>query len=96
MSITHPMPEQMTHPNWLTPASAVRCVAEVATYAIASTIVRRAVMRAHRELVALDDRTLSDIGLVRSELTSLLAAVAERRTAAVLAQSPWSRPRLDA
>ncbi|MGE8941481.1 DUF1127 domain-containing protein [Leptospira interrogans] len=78
MSITHPMPEQMTHPSWPTPASAVRCVAEVAINAIASTIVRRAVMRARRELVALDDRTLSDIGLVRSELTSLLAAIAER------------------
>ncbi len=88
MSITHPAPEQLTHTKWLTLPSAVKYVATAATNAIASIIVGRTVMRDHRELVALDDSTLSDIGLVRSELTSLLAAIAERRTAAVLAQFP--------
>ena len=51
------------------------------SHVIASAVVRRAERQARRELAALDDRTLGDMGLARSELTSLLEALAETRTA---------------
>ena len=94
MSGTNPMPEQMSVPNWPTLPRVVKYLGAIAANATAWIVVRRATKQAHRELVALDDRTLADIGLVRGELTSLLEALAEARTAAVLAQFPWNRPRM--
>ena len=61
---------------------------EFAALAIASAVLRRAARQAYRELAALDDRTVKDIGLVRCELASIAEAVAETRTAAAFAQFP--------
>jgi uncharacterized protein YjiS (DUF1127 family) len=96
MSNAKPASAQMTVPSWLTLPQAARYLAEIAAHAIASLVLRRAARQAHRKLMTLDDRTLADIGLVRSELTSLLEALAETRTAAVLSQLPWNRPRTGA
>jgi uncharacterized protein YjiS (DUF1127 family) len=65
-------------------------LAELAALAIASAVLRRAARRAYRELAALDDRTLKDIGLARSALASISQAVAEGQAAAVIAQFPWA------
>ena len=75
---------------------AAGCLADIAAHAIASAVLRRAARQAHRELAALDDRTLADAGLVRAELMSLLEVLVETRTAAVLGQFPWNRPRMGA
>jgi uncharacterized protein YjiS (DUF1127 family) len=83
-------------PSWLTLPQAARSLAEVVAHAIALAVLRRATCQAHRELAALDDRTLADLGLVRAELTSLLEVLAETRTATVFAQFPWNRPRMGA
>lgn len=96
MSRSNTAPEQISEPNWLTLRQVAGTVAAITANAIASTVMRRAASQAHRELAALDDRTLADIGLVRPELTSLLESLAETRTAAVLAQFPWNRPRIGA
>jgi uncharacterized protein YjiS (DUF1127 family) len=96
MSTTNPAPAQMTVPSWPRLPQAVRYLAQIAAHAIASAVLMSAARQAHRELAALDDRMLADIGLVRAELTSLLEALAEARTAGVLAQFPWNRPRMGA
>jgi uncharacterized protein YjiS (DUF1127 family) len=71
-------------------------LAEFATRAIAAGVLRHAARQAYRELAALDDRTLKDIGLPRCELASIAQAIAEIRSAAVLAQFPWTNPRISA
>jgi len=71
-------------------------LAELAALAVASAILRRAARQAYRELAALDDRTLRDIGLARCELASIAQTFAETRTAAALAQFPWTNPRISA
>lgn len=88
MSRTNPTPGQMSIPNWPPLPRVFRCLG-----AIASAVVRRATKQAHRELVALDDRTLADIGLVRADLMSLLETLTVTRTAAVLSPSIWNCPR---
>jgi uncharacterized protein YjiS (DUF1127 family) len=75
---------------------AVRYVAAIAASWIVPAVVRRVERRAHRELAALDDRTLADMGLARAELMSLLDALAETRAAVSLSQFPWTCPRLGA
>jgi uncharacterized protein YjiS (DUF1127 family) len=51
--------------------------------AIANYVAHRALRRAEAQLAALDDRTLKDIGLDRSEIRSVLLDQAnERRTRA--------------
>jgi uncharacterized protein YjiS (DUF1127 family) len=68
-------------------APALRRLAALAAEAVLSAVMARAVRRAHRELAALDDRTLADIGLDRSAVEDLSAI--SRRTA--LGQIPWHR-----
>jgi uncharacterized protein YjiS (DUF1127 family) len=75
---------------------AARYVAAVAAGWIVPVVVRRVERRAQRELAALDDRTLEDMGLGRAELTSLLDALAETRAALSLSRFPWTCPRLGA
>lgn len=86
----------MTVPSRQTLRQAARHLVATAARAIAWSIARRAARRAHRELAALDDRLLADIGLVRTELIPVLDALAETRAAPVLAQFPWNRPRMSA
>jgi len=71
-------------------------LAEFMALAIAAAVLRRAARQAYRELAALDDRTLKDIGLARCELAAISEAVAESRAAAVIAQFPWTNPRISA
>jgi uncharacterized protein YjiS (DUF1127 family) len=72
MSRAYPAPAQIVELSWLMLLRRARNLA-VAAGAVASAVVlRRAASRAHRELAALDDRTLADIGLDRAELMSLL------------------------
>jgi uncharacterized protein YjiS (DUF1127 family) len=92
MSKANPAPERMTV-NWLPLAQAAEYRAAIAANAVASAILGRAARQAHRELAAMGDRTLADIGLARPELASLLEVLAEARTTAVLSQLPWNRPR---
>jgi hypothetical protein len=75
--------------RWLA-LQAARCLG-----AIASGVLRRALRQAHRQLMALDDRTLADLGLFRTELTPLLMALAGTPTAAS-SQFPRYRPRMGA
>lgn len=90
MSRTSPTPARMAAQRWLMP-QAGRCLE-----AIASSVLRRAARQAHRGLMALDDRTLADLGLLRTELTSLLEALAGTSTAAASTQFPRNRPRMGA
>ncbi|MDX2201373.1 MAG: DUF1127 domain-containing protein [Hyphomicrobiaceae bacterium] len=69
-------------------------LAALAGRLIASAVLRRAERKARRELAALDDRTLEDMGLVRADLTALLDALAERRAAVALSRSPCNCRRL--
>jgi uncharacterized protein YjiS (DUF1127 family) len=96
MSTTKPAPAHSAVARWLRLAQPAGYLAAMAARAVALAIVRRAASQAQRELVALDNRTLADIGPARAELTSLIDAVAETRTAAVLAQFPWNCPRTGA
>lgn len=96
MSKIRRAPEQMSMPNRLTLPQVARYLAATTVNVIASIVVRRAERQARRELAALDDRTLGDMGLVRADLMSLLEVLAETRTAAVLFPSPWNCPRLGA
>jgi uncharacterized protein YjiS (DUF1127 family) len=93
MSRNQPAPERMRVPDWPALPRAARYLAAVAANWIAPVVVRRVERRAHRELAALDDRTLADMGLGRAELTSLLEALAETRAALSLSQLPWTCPR---
>lgn len=93
MSSNDLAPAKMTASSWLMLPQAANHLAEMAAHAIASAVLRRTACRARRELAALDDRALADIGLVRAELTSLLEVLAERRTTAVFAQFLWNLPR---
>jgi len=64
----------------------VTFVAEI----VAAVVLARAVRRAHRELAALDDRTLADIGLDRAAVMDIAASdLWETRMS--LAQFPWHR-----
>ena len=96
MSTIRWAPAQLSGSNRMTLPQVVRCLAALAANVIASAVVRRAESQARRELAALDDRTLADMGLVRAELLSLLETLAETRTQAVLGQFPWNRSRLGA
>ena len=69
---------------------AARRLASLAAGDIASAVMHRAVRRAHRELAALDDRTLADIGLDRAAVEHL-AAIGRRETSMSLAQFSWHR-----
>lgn len=71
-------------------------LAEVMALAIAAAVLRCAARQAYRELAALDDRTLKDIGLARRALAAVSEAVAKGRAAAVIAQFPWNTPRIGA
>jgi uncharacterized protein YjiS (DUF1127 family) len=90
------MPARTAVQGWPALPQPARHLWASAAQAIASFIVRRAASQAHRELAALDDRMLADIGVGRAELKPLLDALAEARTAAVLAQFPWNHPRMSA
>lgn len=96
MSRTKPAFEHISVPNGLMLPQAARYLAAIAASRIASIVVRRAKRQAYRQLAAVDDRTLRDMGLVRAELMSLLEALAETRTAVVFSQFPWNRPRMGA
>ena len=77
-----------------TAASAVpeilRHVVLRAAETIASLIVARAANRAYRELAALDDRMLADIGLDRAAVEHL-AAINRREAWTSLAHFSWTR-----
>ena len=92
MSGTDATPARMTLRSALALPQAAGYLAAATTSALASAVARRDARRARRELAALDDRTLADLGLERAELTSLFDALAERRTAAVLAHSFGTAP----
>jgi uncharacterized protein YjiS (DUF1127 family) len=96
MSTTIAALARVTVPGRLGLLRAAAKLAEFATMAIASAILRRAARQAYHELAALDDRTLKDIGLARCELASIAEAIAETRAAAALAQFPWTNPRVSA
>jgi hypothetical protein len=70
---------------------AARQIAALVADAIASTVLRRAVRRAHRELAALDDGMLADIGLDRAAVDDL-AAISRRETWMSLTQFPGRCP----
>ena len=88
MSSIHQLCERLTVPSRQTLRQTARHLVATTARAIVSSIARRAARRAHRELAALDDRLLADIGLVRAELIPVLDALAETRAATVLAQFP--------
>ncbi len=88
MGTTIPALARVTVPGGRGLPRAAAKLTEFAHLAIASAVLRRAARQAYRELAALDDRTLKDIGLVRCELASIGQTVAETRTAAALAQFP--------
>ena len=96
MSRIHQLCERLTVPSRQTLRQTARHLVATAARAIVSSIARRAARRAHRELAALDDRLLADVGLVRTELILVLDALAETRAATVLAQFPWNRRRMSA
>jgi uncharacterized protein YjiS (DUF1127 family) len=74
MSRIHSAPGQTSVANWPTLQQAAGRLAAIAANWIASTVSRRVERRALRELAALDDRALADIGLVRADLMSLREA----------------------
>jgi len=71
MSRIHSAPGQISVASWSTLQQAAGRLAAIAAKWIASTMSRRVERRALRELAALDDRALADIGLVRADLVSL-------------------------
>jgi uncharacterized protein YjiS (DUF1127 family) len=73
-----------------------RYLTAIAATRIVPVVVRRVERRAHRELAALDDRTLEDMCLARAELMPLVDALAETRTASALTRFPWNCPRMGA
>jgi uncharacterized protein YjiS (DUF1127 family) len=87
---------RVTVPGQLALRQAAAHLAEAVALAFASAVLRRAERQAQRELAALDDRTLADIGLVRAQLTSLEDAFTETRAAAALGQFPTDHSRLGA
>jgi uncharacterized protein YjiS (DUF1127 family) len=50
-----------------------------AASAIAVIMMRRAMRKAYRDLAALDDRMLADIGIARSEIASLMDMARDAR-----------------
>jgi uncharacterized protein YjiS (DUF1127 family) len=68
----------------------LRRLAVLAAEAVAAVVAACAMRRAYRELAALDDRLLADVGLDRATVEAL-AARSLRETWAFLAQSHWYR-----
>ena len=68
---------------------AVRRIAAHAAQTLASVVAACAVRRAYRELAALDDRLLADVGLDRATVDGL-AANSLRETWISLAHLPWN------
>ena len=77
MSNINQLFERPTVPSRQALRQTARHLMATAARAIVLSIARRAARRAHRELAALDDRLLADIGLVRAELDPVLDALAE-------------------
>jgi uncharacterized protein YjiS (DUF1127 family) len=75
------------------PEAARRLIA-LAAETLASLVTACAVRRAYRELAALDDRLLADIGLDRATVQKL-AATNLREASTSLAQLPWARSPAD-
>lgn len=96
MSKADPASAKMAVRTWPILLRTANHLVATATNAVVSTIVQRAAAQASRELAALDDRTLADVGLNRVALTSRLDVLAQKRTAAVLAQFPWDGQRVGA
>lgn len=66
----------------------IRGLAALAAETVASVVTAFAMRRAYRELAALDDRLLADVGLDRA-VVEALAASSLRATRASLAQFHW-------
>jgi uncharacterized protein YjiS (DUF1127 family) len=88
MSSANSVRTPMSEPSWPTLLQAGRYLATIAANAGAAFALRRAARQAQRELVALDDRMLADMGLVRAGFTAFTEALAETRAAAASAQFP--------
>ncbi len=65
-------------PPWPTVAGSLRGLAHAVARRAADYVVRRVARRAHRELRALDDRVLEEIGLDRARLAALLRGMRVR------------------
>lgn len=91
MSNANPASKAMSAAGLPVVPQAAKRLASLAADAIVSAVLRRAVRRLYRELAALDDRTLADIGLNRAAAEDL-TAISRRETWMSLAQFPWHRP----
>lgn len=90
MSNANPASNAMSSADTPVVPEVLRRLATVLTETILAAVLARAVRRAHRELAALDDRTLADIGLDRAAIGDLAATdLWEFRNSP--AQFPWHR-----
>lgn len=95
MSNANPASNAMSGDGLPLVPESIRRLAALAAGTVALLVTACAMRRAYRELAALDDRLLADIGLDRATVETL-AASGLRQTRASLAQFHWLSTRSDA